>query len=297
MTTENTLDSMELSARTEIPLETETEIAPAKWWKAKRAKNVMLITVGAAILLTIGWWFYFYPYTSTDDARVAMTLLRLAPSYTEGRVTKVNVEEGSLVKEGDILVEIDHRIPEANYIKAKAQYDLASRELERIEKLTANGSATEQALDRAKSALAEADSELKMTEVILENTYIKSPVDGIVIQKRAEVGNILEKNQVGVVVADVKNAWIAANIEETSVGSVKIGQKVHISIDEGGELEGTVSEVRASVASQFALIPSDSGAGNFTKVVQRVPIKIQIENGDKESLRAGQSVEIKIRVH
>lgn len=295
MTTENALDSLELNSRTQVS--SKKESVQIKWWRAKRAKKVMLVVFLSAIILTVGWWFYFYPYTATDDARVAMTLLRLAPSYTEGRVTKVNVEEGSVVKVGDVLIEIDHRIPEANYIKAKAKYDLSMRELQRIEKLTAHGSATEQALDRAKGALAEADSELKMSEVILENTYIKSPVDGVVIQKRAEVGNILEKNQVGVVVADVKNAWIAANIEETAIGSVKVGQKVYISLDEGGELEGKVLEVRSSVASQFALIPSDSGAGNFTKVVQRVPIKIEITNGNKEHLRAGQSVEIKIRVH
>lgn len=269
-----------------------------KWWKTKRAKNVFLITFVLSIGFICGWWFYLRPYISTDDARVAMTILRLAPSHTGGRVIKINVDEGSVVKAGDILLEIDHQIQEANYTKAKSQYDLAVKELGRIEQLRSHGSATEQALDKAKNIVSEASSALKTSKVILENTYLKSPFDGIVIQKNAELGNILEPSQVGLVIANVKSAWIAANIEETSVGVVKIGQQVKIRVDEGGELIGKISSLRSSVASQFALIPSDSGSGNFTKVVQRVPIKIDILDDErKEYLRTGQSVEIKIKVH
>jgi membrane fusion protein (multidrug efflux system) len=243
------------------------------------------------------WWFVFHPYISTDDARVAMTLVRVAPSNVSGRIEKVNIEEGSHVKAGDILLEIDHRIPQANYDKAKSKSDLADRELTRMRRLTAEGSATQQSLDQAVANAAAAEVELKVAEVALENTYLKSPFDGIVIQKNADVGNLLEQNQTAVVVADEAHAWIAANVEETSIGDVQPGQPVSISIDEGGSLQGKVAEVRSSVASQFALIPSDSGAGNFTKVVQRVPIKVMITERNGRTLRAGQSVEIKIRVH
>jgi membrane fusion protein (multidrug efflux system) len=270
----------------------------AKWYKTKRAKHVGLGTAAVLIAGLITWWFAFHPFVSTDDARIAMTFVRVAPSNVSGRIEKVNVEEGTRVKAGDVLVEIDHRIPQANYDRAKAKWDLAKRELSRMERLTSQGSATPQALDQARANFATAEVELKLGEVALENTYLRAPFNGVVVQKLAEVGNILEQNQTAVVVADEENAWVAANIEETSVGNVKPGQKVHVEIDEGGELEGKVLEVRSSVASQFALIPSDSGAGNFTKVVQRVPIKVAIVGKeDRRPLRAGQSVEIKIRVH
>jgi RND family efflux transporter MFP subunit len=268
-----------------------------KWWETPRAKKVGLISLIIAIIGIGVWWFMFHPYVSTDDARVATTFVRIAPSSVSGRIEKVKVEEGSHVKTGDVLVEIDHRISQANYDRAKAKIDLASRELQRMDRLMKEGSVTPQAVDQAKAASAAADAELKLAEVALENTSLKSPFDGIVVQKLAEVGNILEQNQTAIVVSDEAHAWIAANVEETTVGLVKVGQKVSVSIDEGGELEGVVSEVRASVASQFALIPADTGAGNFTKVVQRVPIKVAIENTKDRLLRAGQSVEIKIRVH
>ena len=271
--------------------------SPTVWWKTKNAKKVGLIAIGFAVFLFLLWLFAFHPYVSTDDARVAMTLVRVAPSNVSGRIEKINVKEGDRPKIGDILVEIDHRIPQANFDRAKTKHDLAVRELARMEHLTAEGSATPQALDQARANAATANAELKLAEVALENTYLKSPFDGVVVQKLAEVGNLLEQNQTAIVVADEAHAWIAANIEETAVGEVKVGQNVFVSIDEGGKLEGRVSEVRSSVASQFALIPSDSGAGNFTKVVQRVPIKVELTERGSRSLRAGQSVEIKIRVH
>jgi membrane fusion protein (multidrug efflux system) len=269
----------------------------AKWWQTVRARNIGLAMIALGLLGTVVWWFVFHPYIATEDARVAMTLVRVAPSSVSGRIEKVNVQEGSLVKAGEVLVEIDHRVPQANYDRAKTRSDLAARELGRVQKLMSGGSATAQSLDQARAAAAAAEVELKLAEVALENTYLKSPFDGVVIQKNAEVGNLLEQSQTAMVVADEAHAWIAANIEETAIGKVKIGQPVHIKIDEGGELEGQVSEIRASVASQFALIPSDSGAGNFTKVVQRVPVKIAIPEHPGHFLRAGQSVEIKIKIH
>jgi membrane fusion protein (multidrug efflux system) len=250
-----------------------------------------------ALLGTIAWWFLFRPFVTTDDARVAMTLVRISPSNVSGRIEKVNVEEGSRVKAGDVLVEIDHRIPQANFDRARARAVLAERELGRLQKLTQQGSATPQALDQAKANDATAKVEMTLAQVALENTYLRSPFNGIVIQKLAEVGNLLEQNQTALVVADEDHAWIAANIEETAIGNVRVGQPVEITVDEGGKLQGKITEIRASVASQFALIPSDSGAGNYTKVVQRVPVRIALENSEHRPLRAGQSVEIKVRIH
>jgi membrane fusion protein (multidrug efflux system) len=267
------------------------------WYKTTRTRNVGLALVALVVLGTIGWWVFLRPFVSTDDARIAMTLVRVAPAGVSGRIEKLNVEEGTRVKKGDILVEIDHRIPQANFDKAKAKADLASREYNRMQRLASAGSATPQQLDQARAASATADLEMKQAEVALENTYLRAPFDGIVIQKLAEVGNLLEPSQTAVVVADDLHAWVAANIEETSVGDVKVGQSVKITVDEGGELTGKVSEIRSSVASQFALIPADMGAGNYTKVVQRVPIKVEITDARGRTLRAGQSVEIKIRVH
>jgi len=77
---------------------------------------------------------------------------------------------------------------------------------------------------------------------------------------------------------------------------VKTGQKVTISVDEGGSLTGKVTEVRKASASTFSLIPSDNASGNFIKVVQRIPVKIELDPHQGKILRVGQSVEISIKV-
>lgn len=116
------------------------------------------------------------------------------------------------------------------------------------------------------------------------------------VQKLAQTGNILETNQTAVTVVDIGHAWASANIEETSVALVRPGQRVTIYIDEGGKLTGKVLEVRKATAATFALIPSDSSAGNFIKLVQRIPVKIELDPHPGVNLRVGQSVEVKIRV-
>lgn len=267
-----------------------------QWWQTKRAKQTGAVFGAIAFLGFIVWFFFYFPYVTTDDARVGMTIVRAAPSGVGGRVTKVNVMEGSQIKVGDVLAEIDHRVPQALYDRAKSKAELSEKEFKRMTVLAAQRTATPQALDSAKSSFDMAQAELKQAEVNLENTYIKSSIDGVVIQKNAEVGNILEPGQTAITVADVERAWISANIEETSIGLVKVGQPVTVRIDEGGQLQGHVSEVRAATASQFALISSDNASGNFTKVVQRIPIKVAIDSKSEYSLRAGQSVVIKVRV-
>jgi membrane fusion protein (multidrug efflux system) len=98
-------------------------------------------------------------------------------------------------------------------------------------------------------------------------------------------------------VVDLSHAWIAANVKETATALLRAGQPASVSIDEGGALSGHVQVVTQAAASQFALIPADNAAGNFTKVVQRIPVRIAIDPSPRvAALRVGESVEVRIRV-
>jgi membrane fusion protein (multidrug efflux system) len=126
---------------------------------------------------------------------------------------------------------------------------------------------------------------------------LKSSVDGVVVRVTVDPGDYLSPAQGAVTVVDLANAWIAANVEETASGLLRLGQTAKVSIDEGGELSGRVDVITQSAASSFALIPADNAAGNYTKVVQRIPIRIAIDPSPRiHTLRAGQSVEVRIRV-
>ncbi|MGH7738526.1 MAG: HlyD family secretion protein [bacterium] len=271
--------------------------APKPWWKESRAVKAGAWTLFAAVLGFVAWLFFFYPYVSTDDARVAAVLVRLAPQGSGGRVISIAVDAGSAVSKGQVLLELDHSQAQAELAQAQAKAALTLQDLGRAKRLEAQNAVPESTLDHSRAANQEAQAQLALAQIALDNTYLKSPMDGIVVEKTAEVGDMLEQGQTALTLADTTHAWIAANVEETHVGEVKIGQTAKISVDEGGDLTGKVSEITAASESQFSLIPMENPSGNFIKLVQRIPIKITLDDHPNHPLKVGESVEVHILVH
>jgi len=271
-------------------------MGPKPWWTRKRVQSFVAAIVIAVLAAVMVWWVFFRSYVSTNDARVATNIIRVAPVGVGGMIEKVTVEEGDPTKAGQLLVEIDRRVPEAQFNRAKARFKLAQIELDRVRNLVSSKSSSARDLDNARTNYDIAEAELKLAEVNLQNTYLKSPIDGIVIQKLAQPGNIIEPGQVALMISDADHAWISANIEETNIAKVRVGQPVYVSIDEGGSLTGKVQEINVATASQFSLLPAENASGNYTKVVQNIPIKIALDPHPGRVLKAGQSVTIKIRV-
>lgn len=267
------------------------------WHQRERVRWFAAALIAVVLIGFAAWWLIFRSYVSTNDSRIAMNIIRVAPVGVGGTIEKVMVEEGDAVKQGQVILEIDHRVPEANYQKAQAKFQLASTELSRLKQLYGKNYSSKRDLDNAKMNYDIAQAELRLTEVNLQNTYLKSPIDGVVIQKLAFPGNLLEPGQVAAAIADINNAWVSANIEETRIAQVKPGQPVRIRIDEGGTLTGKVQEITSATAAQFSLLPTENASGNFTKVVQKIPVKIALDpHPGHVNLRAGQSVTIRIRV-
>jgi RND family efflux transporter MFP subunit len=268
----------------------------ANWWESPLARKVGAVSLAVTLGLVAFWWFSIHPYVSTDDARVSADLIRIAPDGVEGKLIQVNVLEGDRVTQGEVLAELDHTMYQAQLLRAQAQANLTMANAVRAQRLFKQSALSEQELQAAEAASQSAQAELQVAQTNLDNTYLKSPVAGVVVQKIAVPGNILEAGQVALVVADIDHAWVSANIEETSVGLVRIGQPVQIKVDEGGRLTGKVSEITDASASQFALIPAENASGNYIKLVQRIPIKVVLDDHPDRVLKAGQSVEIKIKV-
>jgi membrane fusion protein, multidrug efflux system len=271
--------------------------SPARqWWQTDRVRWFAIAVLGVVLAAFFIWWIYFRSYVSTNDARITTDIIRVAPVGVGGVIESVAVEEGDQVKAGQVIAEIDHRVPDAQDAKAKANFQLAKLELDRARSLTVSNISAVRDLDRARTNYNIAQAELQLAEVNSQNTYLKSPIDGIVVQKLAEVGNVIEPGQVAVAISDADHAWVSANIEETNIGRVKPGQPVTISVDEGGSLTGRVLEINSATASQFSLLPAENASGNYTKVVQRIPVKIALDPHPGRILKAGASVTIKIRV-
>jgi membrane fusion protein, multidrug efflux system len=126
---------------------------------------------------------------------------------------------------------------------------------------------------------------------------IKSPLDGIVDKTFVDVGEYVTPGQRLLLTHNPKNIWVEANVKETVIRKLRVGQSVDIQIDAYPDelFTGTVQTIGSAATSQFALLPTPNPSGNFTKITQRLPIRIAIQNPDPR-LRPGMMVEVKIAI-
>jgi membrane fusion protein, multidrug efflux system len=155
------------------------------------------------------------------------------------------------------------------------------------------------AATRARAASAEARvqqarANLKQAELNLQYAIVKTPVRGIVSRKAAQVGQVIQAGQPLMTVIPLDQVWITANFKETQIDGMRPGQPVTIDVDAygGREFTGKIESMAAATGSRFSLLPPDNATGNFVKVVQRVPVKIVLDEGQdpEHMLRPGMSV-------
>lgn len=134
------------------------------------------------------------------------------------------------------------------------------------------------------------------TDTALEQSLLRSPIDGVVIKKQGVTGEIISTGQAVGMVVDPAKLYIVANIEETKLSHIRVGNQVDVTVDQydGKKWVGKVSLIGEAANSAFALIPS-SGSGTFTKVVQKVPIHIAVDTKDSR-LRPGTNAVVKIHI-
>ena len=156
-------------------------------------------------------------------------------------------------------------------------------------------------LAAAQAKTAAADSEVHDAERELSYTTVRAPVDGRIGNKNVEVGNRVQIGQTLLVVVE-PSVWFEANFKETQLAHIRVGQAARVRVDAipGHVFEGRVESIAPASGAEFALLPADNATGNFTKVVQRVPVKITLspaETGDfAERIRPGLSATIDVQV-
>jgi multidrug resistance efflux pump len=133
---------------------------------------------------------------------------------------------------------------------------------------------------------------------MLDQATLRSPIEGTIIKSLVKPGEVASPGQTVAMVVDQSQLYVSANIEETEIHRIKAGQKVEIKVDTftGLTLTGTVKEVSKATASTFSLLPASNTSGNFTKVTQRIPVKITIDDQQGFDLSPGMSTAIKIHV-
>jgi len=143
-----------------------------------------------------------------------------------------------------------------------------------------------------------AGKSLDLAKLNLDHTNLKSPIDGVIAKKNFDEGDYIAPGFPVFNTYNEENVYIEANLEETKTKGVKIGLSVDVWVDAypGEKLRGEVINVGMAAGREFALIPRDVSAGEFTKIVQRIPIKIKVPPADTYILKPGMSAKVGIEL-
>jgi membrane fusion protein (multidrug efflux system) len=154
-------------------------------------------------------------------------------------------------------------------------------------------------LAQAEAAAARATAQQRQAELNLGYTTIVAPIDGVVGNRTLRVGQFVQAGTQLMSLVPVSGAYIIANYKETQLTTVHEGQPVAIAVDmfPGKVVRGHVDSLAPASGQEFALLPPDNATGNFTKVVQRIPVKIALDGGARIELRPGMSVIPTIETH
>ena len=154
-------------------------------------------------------------------------------------------------------------------------------------------------LAQAEAAAARASAQQRQAELNLGYTTIVAPIDGVVGNRTLRVGQFVQAGTQLMSLVPASGAYIIANYKETQLTTVHEGQPVAIAVDmfPGKVVRGHVDSLAPASGQEFALLPPDNATGNFTKVVQRIPVKIALDGGEQIELRPGMSVIPTIETH
>lgn len=251
---------------------------------SKKTSNKGLIGLVALLLVAVVaaffWWWNYSKYISTDDAnldsyRVNVGARVMAPMLA------LHAWEGDTVKTGMVLAELD-----SSSIVAQLQEALAHRQ---------------QAVTKA--AIASADAAIESIRITLGYYRIVAPTDGVIAKRWSLPGDIIQPGQTLFTINESKDIWVAVYLEETKFSSLRLGQPATFTLDAYPELtlSGKIYYIGSNTASEFSLIPPNNASGNYTKVAQRIPLKISIDKVDgkevdRKSLKlvSGMSATVKI---
>ncbi len=314
------------------PATVGSSAAPAPKNGKKKSRGGIILLLFVILTGAIGggyWYFKLRGIVSTDDAYVDGDRATITPKVL-GRITTLGADEGDTVQAGQLLIQLDTADLHARLEQALAQLELATRDVDLAEvtqhkaqddfdraAVQIKGHAiTQEAYDHSRAALAAAEAQhaialarvqtarsaVKVIEQQVADTRVVAPFRGVVAKRWLLPGEVVQPGQPVFTIYDFDHTWVTAVFEETKLRHLPIGTEVDLSVDAYPDhsLTGKVILVGAAAASQFSLIPPANASGNFTKVTQRVPVRIAIDatatdGGDPVRLLPGMSVVVTVR--
>jgi membrane fusion protein (multidrug efflux system) len=250
---------------------------PKKKFKWTPLKIFIAVAVGIAVLfVAIMYILYAVAHESTDDAYTD-GYVHLISSRVTSNVIELDIVDNQKVQKGQVLLRLDPRDFQVQVDKAQADYDKAKSDFDRVDALKNDVAISKQDYDQTKSTFEVAAAALEDAKNQLSYCTIVAPTEGYIGNRTVNVGNRVTVG--GALMAVIQGVWVKANFKETQLGKMKENQQVEITVDAipGKKFRGHIDSFSPGTGSTFALLPPDNATGNFTKIVQRVPVKIFFE--------------------
>jgi membrane fusion protein (multidrug efflux system) len=239
--------------------------------------------------------------------QLAENLASLKGARADLDLQEANLSQNRKDREREEFLMQKNLVARQEYDRSQTAYEVSEAQVksarERIRQMEASLETQRAVIRQAEAALPpqralirQKEEELKQAALNEEYTVIRSPADGYVTKRTVEVGNQVQVAQplLAVVPLTADRVWITANYKETDLKEVRPGQRVRIKVDTypGRIFYGRVNSVMAGTGAVFSLFPPENATGNFVKVVQRIPVKITLEEGADPDhlLRIGMSV-------
>jgi len=224
----------------------------------------------------------------TRNSKAKNDLQRDEALYNEGVITKRQLDDAK-----------------ANYETNTKQLQANEQQINQVATLI-NGANAQ--IEKAKAAIQKAKAQIEVKKAALETaklklsyTKITFPITGRIGKINLKKGQYVQAGQNLFSIVDNERFWITANFKETQIEKLKAGQKVAIKIEgfPNKKITGVVTDLSDATGAKFALLPADNATGNFVKVTQRVPVKIEIDDAAnlKGILKAGLSVKVEVKVN
>jgi len=262
-------------------------------------KAVLPVIAIVLLLSTAGIGAYFYmdyadQWVSTNNAAVDGKIYAVITEVS-GRVEKIHEVENARVIKSEPIVDIDYTHQSISIRKIKAA--IRANALAIAELIKQPHAVSE--LEIARARRDELNLLLEEAEFLYRQTRILSPAYGYVAQMQVEAGEYVMPGQTLMYVVDLDNLWITANFSEEQVRYLRVGQVVDIYVDAypDNALKGKVARIMPAGGSAFALFPPDATAGNWVRVSQRIPVRIEFEmnrNGGDLPLRIGMLARVRV---
>jgi membrane fusion protein (multidrug efflux system) len=241
-----------------------------KWTPAKVIGLIVVVLI-VAVIATY-YIIYAIGHETTDDAYTTGFIHQISSRVT-GNVIELNIVDNQFVKQGQVLLRLDPRDYDVQVAKAQANYNDAKADFDRVDALKNDVAISKQDYDQTKTNMEVARANLADAHNQLSYCTVIAPTDGYIGNRTVNLGNRVEVG--GALMAVVQDVWVVANYKETQLAKMRKNQHVQITVDQ--TFQGHIDSFSPGTGTVFALLPSDNATGNFTKIVQRVPVKILLE--------------------